>query len=138
MDIKDIHSVNSKYWGYSGWVFLNSIALVYNPLQKEIYYNFFTSLKDILPCENCKIHYSTHLHLLNNALENKNTLLEWLLNIRNKIYVEQNRKEKTLNDIFNEIFYKNNSSDMYCFYYFIVIILILIILFKFYKYNSST
>jgi hypothetical protein len=130
MDIKDIHSVNSIYWGYSGWVFLNSIALIYEPSQKEIYYNFFTSLKDILPCDNCKLHYSTHLHLLNDALENKNTLLEWLLNIRNKIYIEQNRKQKTLNDILNEIFYKNNSFNMYYICYFVVIILIFLIIIK--------
>ena len=128
MDIESINSINPKYWGYSGWVFLNSIALVYNPLQKQIYYNFFVSLKDILPCEKCKIHYSTQLELLNNALENKNTLLEWLLNIRNKINLEQNKKTKTLKDIFNEIFYKNNLIDKYL--GIIVLILIFILLFK--------
>ena len=136
MYINDIHSVNSKYWGYSGWVFLNSIALVYNPSQKNIYYSFFTSLKDILPCDNCKSHYETHLHSLNDALKNKETLLEWLLNIRNKIYIEQNKKQKTLNDILNEIFYKNNLI-IYFTYYFIIVIFMFLIVFLIYKYNSS-
>ena len=58
----------------------------------------------------------------------KNTLLEWLLNIRNKINLEQNKKTKTLKDIFNEIFYKNNLIDKYL--GIIVLILIFILLFK--------
>ena len=33
----DINSINPKYWGKSGWIFLNSIALTYKPENKEKY-----------------------------------------------------------------------------------------------------
>ena len=52
-------------WGPSAWTFLHTIALQYPELptddDKKQYYIFFNSLKDVLPCPNCRMHYSEHL-----------------------------------------------------------------------------
>ena len=39
----EIKSINPEYWGKSGWIFLNSIALTYKPEYKEKYKLFMLS-----------------------------------------------------------------------------------------------
>ena len=49
----EIKSISPEYWGKSGWIFLNSIALTYKPEYKEIYKKFIMQLPVILPCLKC-------------------------------------------------------------------------------------
>ena len=49
----DIRSIAPVYWGSSGWIFLNSIALTYKPELKSYYKNFFLQIPYILPCATC-------------------------------------------------------------------------------------
>jgi len=100
----DIKSIEPIYWGKSGWIFLNSIALTYKPENKEKYKLFLQQLPYILPCRSCGINLIKNMEQLDNALTNKELLLEWLLKIRNEIYIEQKRPIKKLNDNINEIF----------------------------------
>ena len=129
----DIKSINPLYWGKSGWIFLNSIALTYKPEYKENYKLFITQLPFILPCISCGEKLKANMNTLDDALISKETLLIWLLNIRNSISKENNRDEKTMNDNFNEIFStvttsNNNYSTTLIL---LVILILLIILFRY-------
>jgi hypothetical protein len=106
---KSIDSINPKHWGRSGWNFLNSIALTYKPEYKENYKLFFSQLQYILPCYECGLDIKNSMHSLDDALKSKESLLLWLLKIRNNIYIKQNRPTKTLIENFNEIYKVDNT-----------------------------
>jgi len=81
-------------WGKHGWIFLHYVTFNYpiNPTQQDIdnYYDFFYSLKFVLPCDICKKHYSNNLlkHNLIGALKSRNLLIRWLIDIHNEVNKE--------------------------------------------------
>ena len=131
----DIKSIDPAYWGKCGWIFINSIALTYKPEYKEKYKLFIQQLPYILPCRTCGINLTKNMNQLDSALESKELLLEWLLKIRNDIYIEQDRPTKTLKDNINEIFsikysYTTELHTLIITTLSVIILLILIFLFK--------
>ena len=131
----EIKSIDPGYWGKSGWIFLNSIALTYKPENKEKYKVFFEQLPYILPCRTCGENLFKNMSSLNDALENKEKLIKWLIDLRNAIYednlIPQNKK--TMNETFNEIFTDNPNTNM-IWVYLIGLFLILVFLIFLYKY----
>lgn len=131
----DIKSIDPIYWGKCGWIFLNSIALTYKPEHKDKYKLFIEQLPYILPCRTCGSNLTTNIHELDNALESKESFLNWLLKIRNDIYVEQDRPTKTLKDNIGEIFsikylYTSEVHTAFITILSVLVLLILIFLFK--------
>lgn len=120
----EITNLKPTDWGYSGWNFLNAIALTYNPSKKEKYKAFFSNL--VLPCDECGYNYMKNLPDLDNALESKEKLLLWLLNIRNSIYKEKNRKTMTLDESVNLVFKRDNYTVLYL----VIAVLIVIIIYQ--------
>ena len=57
--------MNPKLWGPHAWIFLHYITLGYpdcpDKQTKDAYKNFFINIKDILPCDTCKKHYSENI-----------------------------------------------------------------------------
>ena len=75
-------------WGPMLWGVIHSIAYAYNPqIDKERYYDFFSNLGHVLPCEECRIHYSQNLNKqeLAIALENQENLFRWTYDLHNKV-----------------------------------------------------
>ncbi len=75
-------------WGSSLWIFLHSIALIYNPAtDKEKYFNFFTNLGQILPCSECQLHYQQNVNKqdLTEALNSNETFFRWVYDLHNKV-----------------------------------------------------
>jgi len=101
-----IDNIDPKYWGRSGWIFLNSIALTYKPEHRNKYKLLIKQLPDILPCRSCGENLRKKINELDDALESKEKLLIYLRDIRNEIYKEQNRRQKikSLEENINEIF----------------------------------
>jgi hypothetical protein len=130
----EIKSIDPEYWGKSGWVFLNSIALTYEPKYKENYRQFILQLPYILPCKTCGENLKKNIHVLDNALESKENFLQWLINIRNGIYKDNQTdwKQKKLKETFEEIFYTHSIKvNTYLWIIFSIVILIMLIyLFK--------
>ena len=127
----DINSINPKYWGKSGWIFLNSIALTYKPENKEKYKLFFSQLPFLLPCSTCGANLINNMHTLDDALTNKSTLLNWLLEVRNNVQIENGRPLRTFEFNMNEIFNDCNSyNSIYILCAIITIVIILTILYK--------
>jgi len=85
-------------WGPVVWHALHYITLGYpdNPTsdKKEKYKQFFTLLSDVLPCSVCAKHFEENLvnmPLDDKALENKESLIKWLIDFHN-IVNEKNNK----------------------------------------------
>ena len=97
--------MNPKIWGPGGWLFLHSITLNYpeNPSDKDkmFHKNFFLNLQNVLPCPNCSRHYSINLkkYPIDEALENKELLTKWLINIHNEVNKANFKKIYTYEEV---------------------------------------
>lgn len=134
----DIKSIDPIYWGKCGWIFLNSIALTYRPEYKDKYKIFIEQLPYILPCKTCGANLLKNIGELDQALNSKENFLFWLLKIRNEIYKEQNRPEKTMKENFDEIFsikYLYTTEIHTVMITIVSFILLIIMIFMFKKYN---
>jgi hypothetical protein len=129
----EINSIDPVFWGKSGWIFLNSIAITYKPDNRDKYKIFIEQLQYILPCKTCGENLKKNLPTLNNALDSKESFLLWLLKVRNGVYKDngETSKIKNLKENFDEIFYKREND--YTIIWIIVLVLITILLIYFLK-----
>ena len=103
--------MNSEIWGPYMWFILHLISFNYpkNPTEydKQAYRDFFTSLKDILPCYNCKKHYSKNLQTypITPNLDNKKQFVEWLIKIHNQVNISLGKPILTTRQVLET--YKN-------------------------------
>lgn len=130
----DIKSIDPEYWGKSGWIFINSIALTYKPEFKEAYKQFILQLPIVLPCKTCGENLRKNLNTLDEALISKESLINWFIGVRNGICKDNNTywKQKNIKETFDEIFYSHsNNVNMYWWIFFSVLVLIMLLyLFK--------
>tara|TARA_B100001057_G_C22813944_1_gene936583 strand:+ start:411 stop:878 length:468 start_codon:yes stop_codon:yes gene_type:complete len=149
--------MDPKIWGPHFWYVLHITSLNYpeNPSQyeKRAYYDFYTSIKDILPCKNCKNHYNTYImqHPINPFLDKKTDLIQWVVNIHNFVNKSLDKPEISLLEMlkiykdlkpispFEEVNIDRIKSSLkkikYSNCYIIIIILIIFILLSKYYYN---
>ena len=89
--LSDHFYINPKQWGSNGWSFMHYVALGYpnKPTNedKTTYYNFFSSIGKVIPCKVCQVHYADFekLHSLEEALESKTKLTNWVYNAHNNV-----------------------------------------------------
>ena len=124
-----------EIWGPPAWLFLHTITLNYpdNPNIDEIesHKNFFILLKDILPCDKCKKHYSQYLidNPIDDVLNNKQEFVMWLNKLHNEINIRNNKPYMDLKNmikLYRKIYSNNNNNiKKYC----IIFILLLLLLF---------
>jgi len=105
----------TRVWGPPAWVFLHFISLNYDEKRSRGYFQFFNSLKHVLPCGKCRDNYTKiitkgPLKLKMKILENRKTLNFWLFKVHNKVQRDIYARTKKKNDIppFN-----NNTSSFY-------------------------
>lgn len=130
----DLKTIEPQYWGRSGWIFLNSIALTYKPEYKDKYYTFITQLPWLLPCDTCGENLKKNLFSLKDSLDSKESFLGWLLNVRNGIYKDNNTpdKIKTLDDNIREIF-TNSQPNSNTWTNIIMLCIVVLLMICFYK-----
>ena len=99
--------MNPEIWGPPAWTFLHSITLAYpdNPTDSDKinYENFFNILQPILPCAKCSNNYKIHLQEdpITNHLDNKSSLVKWLINLHNKVNKINGKRELNYNEVIN-------------------------------------
>lgn len=97
--------MNPEIWGPYMWFILHLISFNYpknpSPYDKQAYTSFFTSIKDILPCENCKTHYSKNIQLypIGPNLDSKRQLVEWLITIHNQVNISLGKPTLTIGQV---------------------------------------
>lgn len=133
--------MNPAFWGPHAWIFLHSITMNYpkNPTEKDkqIYFDFFNQLKDILPCQKCAHHYGEHIkkHPINTALESRDSMIRWLIQIHNEVNEDLGKPQLSYEEVIQEYQNKfaNLGTDPTIIYKVAIIILIAIIIFMIYK-----
>ena len=110
--------METNVWGPSAWKFLHTITFQYteNPtdIEKRKYYVFFNSLKDVLPCPNCREHYSEHFNKIPIQMESRKELIEWLIDIHNEVNVMIGKREYSYDEVYqlyNKMYSNSNSNS---------------------------
>ena len=97
--------MDPKIWGPFMWFILHIITFNYpekpSSFDKEAYRDFFISLKNVIPCEQCRKHYSKNIqeHPITPHLDNKTNLIKWLINIHNLVNTSLNKRMYTMDEV---------------------------------------
>jgi hypothetical protein len=98
-------------WGPHLWYILHIISFEYperpTELDKRIYHDFYTSLKDVIPCDQCKKHYRDHItkYPLTPHLDSRDTLIKWVVQVHNFVNASLGKPILKLEEVFD--IYKN-------------------------------
>lgn len=90
--------MNAQVWGPHAWEFLHAVTFDYpndpSSSQKKAMKKFFHSLAPILPCNNCKNHFSDMLNKypVDSHLTSKEQLTQWLVFVHNKVNIRLGKK----------------------------------------------
>jgi hypothetical protein len=104
-------NLSPAHWGPKTWFFLESAAIAYpiSPTdeQKTSAKNLLLSLKDLLPCEVCRINYKNYLdetvngNYLDDVVKSRDTLLTFITDVHNDVRVRNDQPARTIEDVFN-------------------------------------
>ena len=96
-------NIDPKIWGPKAWSFIYSIGYVYpespSKLDMENYKSFFWSLRNVLPCSDCRNNYKKFLVECPPQLENRDCLLKWLVKLHNSTKKSSVIKLSMINNI---------------------------------------
>ena len=76
-------------WGPHLWYIMHIISFEYpetpTEYDKRIYHDFYTSLKDVIPCKDCRKHYRDFItkYPLTPHLDTRDTLIKWVIQVHN-------------------------------------------------------
>jgi FAD-linked sulfhydryl oxidase len=96
-------------WGPIFWSTLHIASLAYsdNPTerQKKNMKAFYESLIDVLPCPICRKHYEANLEEmpLDNALESRMGIINWVFTMHNRINVQLGKREYTFEEFLDSM-----------------------------------
>jgi hypothetical protein len=133
----NVINIDPTLWGPHGWRFMHYITMSYpkspSEVDKNNMRNFFMSVKNVLPCETCRSHFSDQLQknpLNNHALSSNDNLVKWLTDIHNDVNKLLGKKIVKYSDLkylyFGEINWK-----LWIIIGIIILIIVLLILIRF-------
>ena len=99
--------MDTTIWGPPFWFILHTISFNYPDkpkyIEKQQTLMFFESLKNILPCMICKEHYKKFMkqNPISPYLDNKKSLINWVLELHNHANVITGEKIWTLEELQN-------------------------------------
>lgn len=99
--------MDPKVWGPHLWFTMHTISFNYpkNPTKqdKQNTYNFFYNLIHIIPCSECRKHYQDFFNKqpIINYLDNRDKLIEWVMDAHNNVNKMTNKPIWTLDQVFN-------------------------------------
>ena len=101
-----LYNINPKKWGDAYWKMSHYITFAYpdSPTQEDKFTvkTHFNNLRHILPCENCRGHYSKYListPLTDDILSSRYKLIKWLVDLHNDVNKRTGKKEYSLDEI---------------------------------------
>ena len=104
-------NLSPRHWGPKTWFFLESAAMGYplNPTTEEqtSAKNLILSLRDLLPCEMCRINYKNFLNefiegnYLDEVVKNRDTFTNFIILIHNDVRSKTDKPVRSIEDTFN-------------------------------------
>ena len=128
-----LNNVDPHLWGkyYWGTIYYLIFAYPTNPTNedKNNVRTFFLLLKNILPCEKCRVHYQKNLityPLTDDILDNRDKLINWIQTVNNEVNQRLNKPIVKFNQMI-EMFNATNSQNFNYNNDWIIMLVILII-----------
>ena len=87
------------------WYILHTISFYYpeNPSEyhKRAYHDFFHTLKDVIPCEECQKHFAQHIqqYPITPHLDTRSALVRWVIQIHNFVNKSTGKPEYTPEEV---------------------------------------
>ena len=104
-------NLSPAHWGPKTWYFLESAAIAYpvNPTEEEktSAKNLILSLRDLLPCLNCRLNYTSYLNevidgnYLDEVVKNRDAFVTFIINVHNDVRVRNGQTGRSLEQVFN-------------------------------------
>jgi hypothetical protein len=92
-------NIDPRLWGNNGWKFIHYITLGYpdNPMDsdKENYKTYLEKHKFVLPCENCRMHYTKNIEkypLNDHVMASRYNLFKWGVDMHNEVNIANGKK----------------------------------------------
>lgn len=100
-----MESVSVKLWGNEMWIAIYAIAIAYpdepDSNHKTNIIDYFKTLRVLLPCKNCRDHYTTFMNedKIESNISSKDELCKWVNRIHNSINKKLNKKLISLSSV---------------------------------------
>jgi len=107
-------NLSPLHWGPKTWFFLESVAIAYptNPTddEKMAAKNLILSLKELLPCLNCRLNYASYLdeNIKGNDLDyfdeivkNRETFITFIVGVHNDVRIRNGQEGRSMDQIFD-------------------------------------
>jgi hypothetical protein len=97
-------------WGPLAWHLFHSITYTYSIKLKKNYIFFFKNLYKLIPCPYCSkdIKNIINDNINDNIFENKNKLIEWFIDIHNKVNIKLKKKKLFNKSEVDKLYIKSN------------------------------
>lgn len=97
-------------WGPLAWHLFHSITYTYSIKLKKNYIFFFKNLYKLIPCPYCSkdIKNIINDNINDNIFENKNKLIEWFIDIHNKVNIKLKKKKLFNKNEVDKLYIKSN------------------------------
>lgn len=107
--MSDRVNLSPIHWGPKTWFFLESAAIAYpiDPTDEEktSAKNLLLSLKDLLPCLNCRLNYASYLDestkCLDDIVKNRESFITFIVDVHNDVRVRNGQEGRSMEDVFN-------------------------------------
>lgn len=77
--------IDPKYWGPYTWYVIHTMAYSYESDKKVNYERILNSLKDLIPCFNCREFYKQWINKNPYELNNKDSFINWTIALHNAV-----------------------------------------------------
>jgi len=92
-------------WGPHLWFIMHIISFEYpqqpSEYDKRIYHDFYTSLKDVIPCSDCKKHYRDFItqYPITPHLDTRSSLIKWVIQVHNFVNKSIGKPELSVQEV---------------------------------------
>lgn len=141
-----IYNIDPNLWGKHFWGTIHYITISYpnspSDEHKLKVKQFLELLESLLPCENCRFHYSTNLKkypLTDEVLSSKYKLVEWAVTLHNEVNGRTGKKFITVDEAI-KIYSQNPNKDKHIdntAYTVILLVVLIVVLIYYIKFSNK-
>jgi hypothetical protein len=124
-------NITPKIWGPVAWYFFHIISFTFPQeddeinKKKHLYIEFYNIISNLLPCITCQNHYKKILIAKPLIINNRDDLINWVLDVHNIVNLITGKKKYNLNRLLNLYIVNNriniNHKLLIKFLYYIII-----------------
>lgn len=115
-----LYNINPKKWGSAYWKTSHYITFAYPDMptyeDKIVVKSYFDNLRYLLPCENCRGHYTQYIStypLSEDILASRYKLIKWLIDLHNSVNKRTDEKEYSLEEVVAMYSNDNNTETLF-------------------------